>query len=124
VPLVEEGWTDHQVTRDVLRIYLSEALAKSKPDAVLLGCTHYPLIAGAIETTLRELGSDAVVIDSAEATAEAAAGAIGVTAGTNSIEKALSFECYATDSVEKFQRLGSLFLNQAIPHVQALDLGG
>ena len=47
VPLVEEGWTDHEVTREVLRIYLSEALAKSTPDAVLLGCTHYPLIAGA-----------------------------------------------------------------------------
>jgi len=124
VPLVEEGWTDHEVTRAVLRIYLSEALAKCKPEAVLLGCTHYPLIAGAIETALRELGSDAVVIDSAEATAEAAAGAIGVTAGTNSIEKALSFECYATDSVEKFQRLGSLFLHQPIPHVHALDLGG
>ena len=63
VPLVEEGWVDHQVTRDVLRIYLSEALTKCDPDAVLLGCTHYPVIAGAIEKTLRELGSDAVVID-------------------------------------------------------------
>ena len=124
VPLVEEGWTDHEVTREVLRIYLSEALAKCKPQAVLLGCTHYPLIAGAIETTLRELGSDAVVIDSAEATAEAAAGALGVAGGTNAAEDSLSFECYATDSVEKFQRLGSLFLHQPIPHVHALDLGG
>ena len=124
VPLVEEGWTDHQVTREVLRIYLSEALAKCKPEAVLLGCTHYPLIAGAIETTLRELESDAVVIDSAEATAEAAAAALDVATGTQSAENSLSFECYATDSVEKFQRLGSLFLHQPIPHVHALDLGG
>jgi glutamate racemase len=124
VPLVEEGWTDHGVTREVLRIYLSEALAKCKPDAVLLGCTHYPLIAGAIQTTLRELGSDAVVIDSAEATAEAAAAALGAAARTNSPENSLSFECYATDSVEKFQRLGSLFLHQPIAHVHHLDLGG
>jgi glutamate racemase len=124
VPLVEEGWTDHEVTREVLRIYLSEALAKCKPEAVLLGCTHYPLIAGAIETTLRELGSDAVVIDSAEATAEAAAAALDVAAGRNSPETSLSFECYATDSVEKFQRLGSLFLHQPIAHVHHLDLGG
>jgi len=124
VPLVEEGWTDHEVTREVLRIYLSEALAKCKPEAVLLGCTHYPLIAGAIEATLRELGSDAVVIDSAEATAEAAAEALDVGAEAAGVENSLSFECYATDSVEKFQRLGSLFLRQAIPHVQALDLGG
>jgi glutamate racemase len=124
VPLVEEGWTDHEVTREVLRIYLSAALAKCKPQAVLLGCTHYPLIARAIDATLRELGSDAVVIDSAEATAEAAAAALGVAGGTNAAENALSFECYATDSVEKFQRLGSLFLRQPIPHVHALDLGG
>jgi glutamate racemase len=124
VPLVEEGWTDHEVTRAVLRIYLSEALTKCKPEAVLLGCTHYPLIAGAIETTLRELGSDAVVIDSAEATAEAAAAALGVAVEKSAAENSLSFECYATDSVEKFQRLGSLFLHQPIPHVHALDLGG
>ena len=124
VPLVEEGWTDHQVTRDVLRIYLSEALAKCTPDAVLLGCTHYPLIAGAIQTTLRELGSHAVVIDSAEATAEAAAAALDVNTRVAEVENVASFECYATDSVEKFQRLGSLFLHQPIAHVHHLDLGG
>ena len=124
VPLVEEGWTDHPVTREVLRIYLSEALMKCKPDAVLLGCTHYPLIAGAIEATLRELGSDAVVIDSAEATAEAAGAAMGVDAEVDAPETAGLFECYATDSVEKFQRLGSLFLRQPIAQVHHLDLGG
>ncbi len=124
VPLVEEGWTDHPVTREVLRIYLTEALETCNPAAVLLGCTHYPLIAGAIETTLRELGSDAVVIDSAEATAEAARTALGAVAGAGAAENSLEFECFATDSVEKFQRLGSLFLRQPIPHVHALDLGG
>jgi len=124
VPLVEEGWVDHQVTRDVLRIYLSEALTKCDPDAVLLGCTHYPVIAGAIEKTLRELGSDAVVIDSAESTAEAASVALGVPVDASFPEHAANFECYATDSVEKFQRLGSLFLRQPIPRVHALDLGG
>jgi len=124
VPLVEEGWIDHHVTREVLRIYLSEALTKCKPDAVLLGCTHYPLIAGAIEKTLRELGSNAVVIDSAEATAEAAKVVIGAAGASSSPENAPSFECYATDSVEKFQRLGSLFLRQPISRVHLLDLGG
>lgn len=122
VPLVEEGWTDHAVTRDVLRIYLSDALTRCKPQAVLLGCTHYPLIAGEIEKMLRELGSDAVVIDSAEATAEAAGVALGASMAVGTA--APRFECFATDSVEKFQRLGSLFLRQAIGRVHALDLGG
>lgn len=124
VPLVEEGWTDHQVTREVLRIYLSEALAKCAPQAVLLGCTHYPLIAGAIEETLRELGSTAVVIDSAEATAEAARVALGSPQPSVAPQSSANFLCFATDSVEKFQRLGSLFLRRPIEHVHHLDLGG
>ena len=124
VPLVEEGWTDHRVTREVLRIYLSEAMAKCAPQAVLLGCTHYPLIAGAIEETLRELGSAAVVIDSAEATAEAASVALGSDHPSGEQETSAIFQCFATDSVEKFQRLGSLFLRQPIEHVHHLDLGG
>ena len=69
VPLVEEGWVNHSVTRDVLRIYLREALSACSPEAVLLGCTHYPLIAPAIQATLDELDSRAEVIDSARATA-------------------------------------------------------
>jgi glutamate racemase len=124
VPLVEEGWTDHDVTREVLRIYLSAALKQCQPQAVLLGCTHYPLIAREIEKTLRELGSNAVVIDSAEATAEAAKVALGAVMQRNLPSAAGGFECFATDSVEKFQRLGSLFLCQPIAHVHHLDLGG
>jgi glutamate racemase len=124
VPLVEEGWTDHAVTREVLRIYLSEALMKCAPQAVLLGCTHYPLIAGAIEKTLRELGSDAVVIDSAEATAEAADAELAARIETSTPAPDASFECFATDSVEKFERLGSLFLRQPLGRVHPLDLGG
>jgi glutamate racemase len=124
VPLVEEGWTNHPVTREVLRIYLSQALAKCAPQAVLLGCTHYPLIADAIEQTLRELGSDAVVIDSAEATAEAAEAALTSTIAVSMPASSATFECFATDSVEKFQRLGSLFLRRPIGQVHHLDLGG
>jgi glutamate racemase len=103
---------------------LSEALAKCRPEAVLLGCTHYPLIAGAIERTLRELGSEAVVIDSAEATAEAARVALGVGDVGVGRYTGVRFECYATDSVEKFQRLGSIFLGRPMAEVHGLDLGG
>jgi glutamate racemase len=129
VPLVEEGWIDHPVTREVLRIYLTEALAAcspaTSPDTIILGCTHYPLIAPVIEQTLRDLDSEAVIIDSATATASVAA---GVAASLNKPSQALSqpatFECYATDSVEKFARLGSNFLGQTIPKVHLIDLGG
>src|SRR5579875_1827836 len=122
VPLVEEGWTDHHVTREVLRIYLTEALTRTTPDAVLLGCTHYPLLAPAITQTLRDLGCQAPVVDSAEATADAAR-----LAWNGHVFPALTastFTCYATDSTEKFARLGTRFLGQPIPEVHLLDLGG
>ena len=43
VPLVEEGMTDHRITREVIELYLTELLGKDI-DALVLGCTHYPLI--------------------------------------------------------------------------------
>jgi glutamate racemase len=106
----------------VLRIYLSEALATCKPEAVLLGCTHYPLIAPAIAATLQELGSQAEVIDSARATARAIEQSIRISHPATT--GAATFQCYATDSVEKFARLGGHFLGESIPHVELLDLGG
>jgi glutamate racemase len=122
VPLVEEGWIDHSVTRDVIRIYLSEALASCNPQAVLLGCTHYPLIAPEISSMLRELGSSAAVIDSAQATAATVQQIVGASASPTA--EPATFKCFATDSVEKFQRLGSLFLGRTIEDVKHLDLGG
>ena len=122
VPLVEEGWCEHPVTRDVLSIYLREALSECTPKAVLLGCTHYPLIAPAIAATLEELGSQAEVIDSARATAMAIEQSIRLSHPANA--GAAAFQCYATDSVEKFARLGSQFLGEPIPRVELLDLGG
>jgi glutamate racemase len=122
VPLVEEGWIEHPVTRDVLRIYLQQALAACSPEAVLLGCTHYPLIAPAIEAMLRELGSQAAVIDSAKATALAVQS--GLELSQEASNAPASFECFATDSVEKFELLGSRFLGRPVEGVQLVDLDG
>ena len=125
MPLVEEGWTDTAVTREVIRIYLAEALADCSPTAVLLGCTHYPLLQVAIEQTLLALGSQALVIDSAQATAQAVAAASkGLPRFASASLQAATFQCFATDSTAKFARLGSQFLGQAIAHVELLDMGG
>ena len=124
VPLIEEGWVDHPVTRDVLRIYLCEALATCSPQVVVLGCTHYPLIAPLVAETLKELGSSAEVIDSARATAITVSHACLGESARSANPIGATFQCYATDSVEKFARLGSQFLGQPIPKVELLDLGG
>ena len=122
VPLVEEGWIDREVTREVIRIYLKEALAACSPQAVILGCTHYPLLAAEIGRTLRSLGSHAAVIDSARATALSVRDKVSErdAEGTGSPR----IESFVTDSVEKFERLGSEFLGQPVQGVRLVDLGG
>jgi glutamate racemase len=126
VPLVEEGWVDHPITRDVIRIYLKQAIGDGDPSVVLLGCTHYPLIKDAIRGILRELGSSIQVIDSAHSIATSVASAMGhLPARWPTVEPSnATFACYATDSIEKFQRLGSAFLGQPLPEVRLIDLGG
>ena len=124
VPLIEEGWIDHPVTREVLRIYLREALAECNPRVVILGCTHYPLIASLVTATLRELGCNAEVIDSAEATAFVVSTSSEALATGHDHAHQPSLRCYATDSVEKFARLGSQFLGQPLHDVVLVDLGG
>jgi glutamate racemase len=129
VPLAEEGWIDHPVTAEVLRIYLTEALA-ADPTAhtLLLGCTHYPVLQPLIASVLTTLHHPMVIIDSAQATAQAVEQAINHTSTAPSPNSATPTpaepEFYATDSVEKFQRLGSLFLGRPVHNVHLIDLGG
>jgi glutamate racemase len=121
VPLVEEGWIEHPVTLEVLRIYLSELMEQAQgpglnPDTLVLGCTHYPLLRAQIERTVPDLR----VIDSAEVTAAQVSAALMdyVHDGTG------ARRFYATDSVEKFKRLGTRFLGEPIDCVGLVDLGG
>lgn len=128
VPLVEEGWTEHSVTAEVLRIYLSEALAQARnaglqPDTLVLGCTHYPLLRPLMEKTLTEFSAAEPlrVIDSAEATANRVLRQIDPS-GEAWTEATCAF--FATDSVAKFRTLGARFLGRPIEHVEHVDLGG
>jgi glutamate racemase len=129
VPLVEEGWTSHPVTDEVVRIYLNELNTEAaaqglKPDTLVLGCTHYPLLRPLIEQAVPK---GMRVIDSAEAAAEAAARLFNGRAllparAANMPETIL--RCFATDSVDKFERLGSRFLDRPVGNVELVDLGG
>jgi len=129
VPLVEEGWVDHPVTAEVIRIYLDELLREAaaqsmNPDTLVLGCTHYPLLRPLLE---RAVPAGMRVIDSADSAADAAVSLCCV-APAPSTEETLApsdqIRCFATDSVEKFERLGSRFLARPVGHVELVDLGG
>jgi len=132
VPLVEEGWTDNAITAEVIKVYLHDLLAAANtagfhPDTLVLGCTHYPLLRPLIEQVIAQIAPiEMQVIDSAESTAEAAARRFhgGIAASPTAERAPAQIRCFATDSVEKFERLGSRFLGQPVGHVELVDLGG
>ncbi len=121
VPLVEEGWQEHPVTEQVAHIYLDEAFHGDRngdfrnADVLVLGCTHYPLLL----PVLRRVAPKVTIVDSAESTARAVAAKLSARA-SNSGQPGMRF--MATDSVEKFRRLGEKFLGSQISAVQHVDL--
>jgi glutamate racemase len=125
VPLVEEGWVEHPVTEEVARIYLGEAFADGFHDAdvLVLGCTHYPLLKRLLH---RVVPPHVRIVDSAESTARAVAERLQklLTRERNAEERRRlpRIKFFATDSVEKFRRLGERFLGRAIEDVQHVDL--
>ena len=66
VPLVEEGWTDDDVTRQVADRYLRPLLDEGA-DTLVLGCTHYPALRGVLQDLV---GPGVALVDSAESVAE------------------------------------------------------
>ncbi len=70
VALAEEGWTEGMVPREVVRHYL-EPVRDNGFDVLVLGCTHYPLLKGAIVEVVRELAGQVELVDSAKAVARA-----------------------------------------------------
>lgn len=125
VPLVEEGWVEHPVTQEVAQIYLDEAFADGfrEADVLVLGCTHYPLI----KPVLRRVAPDHVlIVDSAYSTASVVARKLRDQTGLTSTQSAsphgTGLRFFATDSVEKFRRLGPRFLGHPVESVEHVDL--
>ena len=67
VPLVEEGWLKKPVTAMIVKKYL-HPLKVRQIDTLILGCTHYPLLAGVIQ---RKIGKRVAIIDSSVGVAAA-----------------------------------------------------
>ena len=66
VPLVEEGWVDKKITKEIVKEYL-EPLKAKKIDTLVLACTHYPLLKKAIK---KVMGSNVKIVNPAESVAK------------------------------------------------------
>lgn len=120
VPLVEEGWLDHPVTRQVAEEYLAE-LKLANLDSLILGCTHYPMLAPLLKAAM---GANVRLVDSgaeaARATAELlAARSLLVPAGAPEP----SHHFYLSDEPRRrsFARVAEAFLGRPLPKVSVVD---
>ena len=129
VSLAEEGWADSDVTRIVARDYLS-AFHKTTLGALVLGCTHYPILRDVISETA---GREITLIDSGEATAQDVESLLESSDLTHEDALGLYQErqlCddldhfYVTDAAERFAKVAERFLGSAPSILEAVEIWG
>jgi glutamate racemase len=118
VPLVEEGWTQHEATRSIAREYLAPFMG-DEVDTLVLGCTHYPLLKPLIADIV---GPGVRLIDSAEETAAdtrrmLAEHSLAAERGD------ASYRFVASDDQQQFLTLGQRFFGDTIEHVEIKTFG-
>lgn len=128
VPMAEEGWMEGPVVEEVARRYLAglfgpdgSAGAESRPDTLVLGCTHFPLLFSALQHVV---GPGVTIVDSAATTAESVEeelrglGLLNPSAGTG------EWRFLTTDNPDRFARTGGLFLGSPLSpgQIELVDL--
>ena len=123
VALAEEGLCEGPIVQAVIHHYLDPLFAATTehaPDTLVLGCTHFPVLAQAIGAVV---GKGVGIVDSAQTTARAVRTRLEA-AGTLEHEGCGGVEFVATDGPERFARVGSRFLGREITpgEVDLIDL--
>ena len=129
VPLAEEGWADTEVARSVALSYLNDLATKSI-GALVLGCTHYPILRNVI---IQTMGGGVTLIDSGEA----AAGEVKFMLerlGISHVEEKGRYQkrqlCddldhfYVTDAAQRFAKVAERFLGSAPSILEAVEIWG
>ncbi len=118
VPLVEEGWTDGEITRSVAREYLGR-LKDSGIDTLVLGCTHYPLLKGVIKDVV---GEGIALIDSAVETAKTVREALEAAGLSRKRNDSPIRRFYVTDDPARFRKVGERFLGRRITCIEKVEI--
>ena len=109
VPLAEEGWVDNDVARSTAAAYLT-SLKRSGIDTLVLGCTHYPLLAGVIAGVM---GDRVTLVDSARTTADTVRDTL-IRYGLARRSGAGSVSFFVTDVPDRFVKVGGRFMGQKV----------
>ena len=118
VPLVEEGWLDHEVTRLTVREYLKPLLVDDI-DTLVLGCTHFPLL----KPLIGKEAQNVALVDSAITTAEATAQALAQAGLLNTENDSPDYRFYVSDIPLRFRTIGERFLGRSMEQIEMVSLG-
>jgi glutamate racemase len=128
VPLAEEGWLDGPLVEGIAARYLNPIFHPASgsgrpetPDCLVLGCTHFPLLAGAIRNVI---GDGVTIVDSAAITAKAVEAELRARGLERRATECGETRFMATDDVPRFSRTGGLFLGTPVApdEVELVDL--
>ena len=129
VALAEEDWTNEPETLSIAKKYLGK-IVEAKVDALVLGCTHYPILREVIQQIV---GANVVLIDSGEATAEEVRQLLADKNLANEnppqreIERRLCDDLdhfYVTDAADRFARVAERFLGVKPAKLEAIEVFG
>ncbi len=125
VPLAEEGWTEEAETYSIAAKYLAQ-MKEFQPDALVLGCTHYPILREVIQQTV---GESVKLVDSGEATAEEVEKLLIEKGLANPTQVAGKRELcddldhfFVTDAADRFARVAERFLGAKPSKLEAIEI--
>ena len=118
VPLVEEGLLEDRITEDVVSRYLHE-MKEYKVDALVLGCTHYPLIRNTIK---RFMGDEVHLVNPAFETAKSLKQLLAEQGILNSGKRKPEYEYYVSDGVENFISFADSVLPCHVTDTKIVDI--
>ncbi len=121
VPLVEEGLWEDRVTEDIVGRYLHE-LKEYDIDALILGCTHYPLLRRIIG---QEMGENVKLVNPAYETAKSLKTLLtekDLLNTTGIDEKEPSYDYFVSDGVEKFISFADDVLSCHVEKAEIIDI--
>ena len=121
VPLVEEGFKEHQVTEEVIEYYL-ESMRSTDIDAMILGCTHYPLLK---RTIGREVGENVKLVNPAYETAKSLKLLLAENNLLNTLgieDEETTYDYYVSDGMEKFISFADDVLSCHVNSAEVVDI--
>ena len=118
VPFAEEGWTDHKALQLVAKEYL-EGLKEKEIDTLILGCTHYPILADTIQ---KIVGKNVKLIDSGTAASYTVEDHLNARGLRSQLVSEAKHEFYVTDIPTKFTEIAQRFLGKKLDYVEKIEL--